>query len=143
VIVYLDTSVLMKLFIDDEQGSDAAEKLWMQSSFVVCSQVGYAESRAALAAMRRSNRLSVSQFRDAKQSFEDVWEQMSTVPVSLAVIEDAGDLAEKHGLRGYDAVHLGAARAVGVAVFASADIRLLEAASRCGFAVSNPNAATT
>jgi uncharacterized protein len=142
VITYVDTSVLIKLFIDDEQGSEAAERLWLQSSFVVCAQIGYAESRAALAAMRRNERLTVAELREAKKSFEDLWTQMSTVPVSSGIVQEAGDLAEKYGLRGYDAVHLAAARATEVAVFATADVRLLEAARQCGFAVSNPNAIT-
>lgn len=50
----------------------------------------------------------------------------------------AGDLATKHGLRCYDAVHLAAAHLVGADVFSSADRRLCDAASSTGLHVANP-----
>ena len=57
---------------------------------------------------------------------------------SGALVEHASDLAELHGLRGYDAVHLAAALAVGAVVLTSADADLCDAASRAGMHVANP-----
>ena len=52
----------------------------------------------------------------------------------MALARRAGDLAEQHGLRGYDAVHLASAEAVADpdTVFVAADARLLDAAGALG-----------
>jgi hypothetical protein len=50
----------------------------------------------------------------------------------------AGDTADEHGLRGYEATHLAAARHIGADVFSSADRRLCSAASESGLHVANP-----
>lgn len=60
------------------------------------------------------------------------------VPVTTELVHAAGDLAEVEGLRGYDAVHLVAAIAAQVTVVATADTKLLDAARRRHFDVSNP-----
>ena len=54
MITYVDSSVLLKLLVDDEAGTDAAERLWLESTYVVCAEIGYAEARAALASTHRS-----------------------------------------------------------------------------------------
>ena len=66
MITYIDTSVLLKLLVDDEVGSDAAQRLWLESDFVVCAEIGYAEARAALAAARRAGRLDADGLSIAK-----------------------------------------------------------------------------
>jgi uncharacterized protein len=138
VITYVDTSVLLKLLLDDEAGAEAAERLWLESEFVVCAEIGYAEARAALASARRNARLDGRALSIAKGEFETLWAQVDVVPVTTEVVLAAGDLAEVEGLRGYDAVHLAAAIAANVAVFATADDGLLAAARRRRFDVANP-----
>lgn len=138
MITYLDTSVVLKLLVDDELGSDAAEHLWLESDFVVCAEIGYTEARAALAAAHRSARLTSRSHTAAKAEFEGLWAQIDVVVVSTAVIRAAGDLAESEMLRGSDAVHLASALASGAGVFAAADDRILAAARRQGLATSNP-----
>lgn len=138
MITYVDTSVLLKLLVDDELGGDAAERLWLESDFVVCVEIGYAEARAALAAVHRNSRLTTRSYRVAKEELEALWTQVDVVVVSAALVRAAGNLAESEMLRGYDAVHLAASLAAGSAVFASADDRLLAAAQRNGLSISNP-----
>lgn len=138
MITYVDTSVLLKLLVDDEVGGDAAERLWIESSYVVCAEIGYVEARAALASGRRSDRLDDRSLRTAKLQLDSLWDQVDVVPVTTSLIRTAGDLAEDEGLRGYDAVHLTAAVVAKVTVVATADTKLLEAAMRRGFDVSNP-----
>ncbi len=138
MITYVDTSVVLKLLVDDELGGDAAERLWLDSDFVVCAEIGYAEARAALAAAHRAARLTMRSHSSAKTELEGLWTQVDVVVVNTAVIRAAGDLAESEKLRGYDAVHLAAGLASGATVFASADGRLLDAARRRGLATSNP-----
>ncbi len=138
MITYFDTSILVKLLIDDEAFGAESERLWRDSDFAVCAEIGYAEARAALAAVRRSGRLSAASLRTAKAQLELLWEQTSLVVVDTDLVRSAGELAERDALRGYDAVHLAAAIAGQVTVFASADRQLVEAARRRGFGVAEP-----
>lgn len=143
MITYVDTSVLLKLLVDDEVGGDAAERIWLDSDHLVCAEIGYVEARAALAAVRRAGRLSAPALRTAKAEFEELWSQVNAVTVTTPLVQHAGSLAERDALRGYDAVHLAAGLEAGVTVFASADDRLLEAARRHRLATSNPLHAAT
>jgi uncharacterized protein len=138
VITYVDTSVVLKLLVDDELGGDAAERLWLDSDYLICVEIGYAEARAALAAAHRNARLSTRLHATAKAELNGLWAQVDVVTITTALIQSAGDLAESEKLRGYDAVHLAAGIAAGVTVFSSADDRLLAAARRHRLATSNP-----
>jgi len=138
VIAYIDTSVLLKLFVVDEPGADAVERLWLGADRVTCAEIGYAEARAALAAMRRARRLDARALRSARDELDSLWEQLDVVVIDTALVRAAGDLAEAEGLRGYDAVHLAAAIVVGATILASADTDLVAAATRRGFNVANP-----
>ena len=138
MITYVDTSVLLKLLLDDDVGADAVELLWLESDFVVCAEIGYAEARAALASARRGARLDDAALLTAKAELETLWAQVDVVPVTTEVVHTAGDLAEVEGLRGYDAVHLAAAIAAEVTVVATADDNLLAAARRRRYDVANP-----
>lgn len=138
MISYFDTSILMKLLIDDEAYRPESERLWLDSDYVVSAEITYVEARAALAAARGSRRLTAAAARTAKNELEMLWEQLSIVVVDTALVRAAGDVAERDGLRGYDAVHLAAAIAGHVTVVASADRRLVEAARGRGFSVAAP-----
>lgn len=136
MITYFDTSILMKLLIDGEPFGPESERLWVESDFAVCAEIGYVEARAALAAVRRDGRLSAAGLRIAKDQLELLWEQMSVVVVDRELVRAAGDLAEVDALRGHDAVHLAAAVAGEVTVVASADRQLVEAARAAGVSPS-------
>lgn len=139
VSTYFDTSMLMKLLIDDETYRPESERLWLDSDYVVCAEIGSVEARAALAAARRRGRLSARAVRTAKDQLERLWEQVSIAVVDAALVRAAGDLAERDGLRGSDAVHLAAAITGQVTVVASADRQLVEAARRRGLGVAGPS----
>lgn len=136
MITYFDTSILMKLLIDDEPFRAESERLWVESDFAVCAEIGYTEARAALAAVRRTERLTAAALRTANDELELLWEQVSVVVVNTELVRAAGDLAEHDALRGYDAVHLAAAITCQASVVASADRQLVAAARRRGFAVA-------
>jgi predicted nucleic acid-binding protein len=139
VIVYFDTSALVPLLVV-EAGSRAARELWDRASRVVSIRLLYPEARAALAQAQRNGRLTARQLRSAVRGLEDHYEQLDLVELDETLAHDAGDLAEAHGLRGYDAVHLAAARRLDDAdlVVATGDAALLTAAQRLGL-----NTATT
>jgi len=138
LITYFDTSILTKLLIDDEAYRPESERLWLDSDYVVCAEIGYVEARAALAAARRHDRLDAAASRIAQNELERLWEQVSIVVVDTALVRAAGDVAERDRLRGYDAVHLAAALTGQVTVVASADRQLVEAARRRGLGVAGP-----
>ena len=139
MISYFDTSILLKLLIADEASRAESQRLWVDSDFAVCAEIGYAEARAALAALRRNERLSAAALRTANDQLELLWGQMSVVVVDTELVRAAGALAEREALRGYDAVHLAAAIAGQVTVVASADRQLVEAAHQRGFGVAEPS----
>ena len=105
-----------------------------QATVVATSGVAYPETRAALARRRRERALTAAAFTRAKRAFEDDWPRYLAVEASASVCREAGELAERYRLRGYDAVHLASylevARRAGVAEtrFSSFDERLNRAA---------------
>ena len=138
MITYIDTSVLLKLLVDDEVGADTAQRLWLDSDFVLCAEIGYAEARAALASARRGGRLDARGLSTAKAELNALWAQVDIVPVTTELVLAAGHLAESEGLRGYDAVHLAASLAGRATVVATADSQLLAAAQHHRLSVANP-----
>ncbi len=137
MITYVDTSVLIKLLIN-EIGTAEASAIWDEPDVLVCSRLGHVEARAALTAARQQGRISEVVSGEALSGLEVLWSQLSIVEIDEDLMRFAGDTAEAHGLRGYDAMHLAAARHVGADVFSSADRRLCAAASESGLHVANP-----
>lgn len=137
MILYLDTSSLIKLFID-ETHCDLVRS-WVDQVAVLCSsRVAYPEAMSAIARRWRAGDFDDEEFRVLRQALADQWQNF--VVVNLEEVA-AGDLAVDHGLRGFDAVHLAAAlgllsRAGSVAVFFSSfDDRLNQAAGSEGLVV--------
>ncbi len=96
-----------------EAGSDEAGSLWDASDLIFTSRLSYAEARAALTAARRPRRLSQKELEDGKRFLDGRFQEMDLVEVTQGIVRSAGDLAEAHGLTGYDAVHLASALAIG------------------------------
>ncbi len=105
MILYLDTSSLVKLYVE-EPGSDDVRRLVEQAEIVTSSVVAYPEARAALARRWRERSLTVAGHRRAKTALEADWPHVLALDVGVAVARNAGDLAERHRLRGFDALHL-------------------------------------
>lgn len=111
MIVYFDTSAIVSIVID-EASSLIAARLWDDADRVVSCRLAYVEGRAALAMARRMNRLDEDELRLAVQDFESLHAQLDVVEVTPGLVQDAGSLAERFALRGYDAVHLASAQLV-------------------------------
>jgi len=65
VTLYLDTSSLVKLYVA-EAGSDVVRQLVAEAAVVATCVVAYAETRAALARLRRERVLTAAEFASAK-----------------------------------------------------------------------------
>jgi uncharacterized protein len=137
VILYLDTSSLVKLYVE-EGDSDRVVELVASSEAAATSIVAYAEARAAFARRHRENALKLREYRRLVSSLNEDWESYLIVQIRDEMVRSAGDLAEKHGLRGFDAIHLASAMALrdGLKtpiVFSSSDQRLNDASRSEGF----------
>ena len=108
MIVYLDTSSLVKLYVLEED-SHTIEKLVESSDVVATSLIAYAEARSAFARRLREDIFSNDEYRQILSRFDQDWENCLRIGVTGDLVRRAGDLAEKHGLRGFDAIHLSSA----------------------------------
>jgi predicted nucleic acid-binding protein len=136
VILYLDSSSAVKLYVEEEHSAEV-ERTVQAADRVSSSRIAYAEIRAAFAAAWRAGRIAEQPYRGLVQAFNGDWRRYIRVSPSEAVIRLAGDLAEKHGLRGYDAVHLASALSIKKLTledvsFSSRDQDLSQAASAEG-----------
>lgn len=121
-----------------EEGSELASELWATPHPAISSILSYAEGCAALAAARRGARLTAATHAHALQHFESLYDELSLIGIDLALAREAGELAEKSALRGYDAVHLASALSAGAITLVSWDEDLRLAAARNGCALAPP-----
>lgn len=133
MILYLDTSALVKLYVN-EPGRPAVIRQVDGAAAVATARVTYAEARAAFARKRREGGIDGKGLRQVLERFDGEWPAYTVVDVSEPVVRRAGALAERHALRGYEALQLAAAvelqREGGEVSFACFDDRLLRAARR-------------
>jgi predicted nucleic acid-binding protein len=103
--LYLDTSSLFKLYVE-EPGSDDVRQELSEASAGATSLVTYAEARAAFARVRRLGNITAAGLRSVKRDFDSDWLIYVIVPPSDAICRSAGQLAERYNLRGFDSIHL-------------------------------------
>jgi len=139
LILYLDTSTLLKLYIKEED-SDAIEDLVQSADQTNTSLIAYAEGRAGLARAHRLGRLNERERVAATTEFESRWSALGLIPVSEELVTFAGRLTDAYPLRGYDAVHLASALTLQSdsmqrVVFSTSDGQLKSAARAEGLTV--------
>jgi uncharacterized protein len=105
VILYLDTSSLVKLYVE-EAGSDAVRRLVEGADRIAVSVVAYPEARAAFARRRREGGLTAAGWRGATTALERDWSRLVRVGVTEDVYRAAASLAERHALKALDSLHL-------------------------------------
>jgi len=132
MILYLETSNLVKLYVE-EPDSENIKRRVTESDVVATSLVSYVEARAALARKFREKDLAGSDYETVKAALDRDWDSLFVLKLTDALAKMAGNLAEKHGLRGYDSIHLASALELRKAVaslvlFSSSDARLGKAA---------------
>ncbi len=135
MILYLDTSALVKLLIV-EQGTDAVREASARAEALATSLLTYAESRSALSRKRREGTLTDESHAELVRRFEGIWSECFVMHVDESRVRAAGLLSEVHGLRAFDAVHLSAALSLrnpdASLAFLTADRRLAQAAEAEG-----------
>jgi len=132
LILFLDTSALVKLYVEEDHS--AAVREWVDEAEVVAAcRVAYPEAVSALSRRMRAGDLSKREYGVASRAFRRDWDRLAVV--DFREIE-AGRLAAKHGLRGLDAIHLSSAVTIASApagpdvIFSSFDTALNRAAVR-------------
>jgi predicted nucleic acid-binding protein len=137
VIAYFDTSALVPLFIN-EPSTERCTLLWNEATRVVGVRLLYPEARASLARAERMSRVSRAQHTAAIRELDDIISEIDHIELTADLARLAGDVAQRYGLRGYDAVHLAAASTVAdrELVVVTGDDDLATAATSMGISVA-------
>jgi predicted nucleic acid-binding protein len=129
---YVDASALLKVYVEEHESAEARR--------ILADPHEWASGRHTLIEVRRNlvRLLDGAAHRKYRQWFETHWAEMTVVELNDVVCERAADISEVTGARSLDALHLGAASAVGaeeglpVVTF---DRRLAAAARSLGWTV--------
>jgi uncharacterized protein len=147
---FLDSSALVKRYAT-ETGTAWVTGLVAPATgnLILVARITGVETVAALARKRKGNLLSQP---DAATALATLRKELAglfiTIEVTIALLTSAADLADKHALRGYDAVQLAAAleangerrkRKLAPLVLVTADTELLDAAAAEGLTTDDPN----
>jgi len=106
--VYFDTSALVKRYIK-ETGSQDVARLVAEADHPATSIVAEAELPAALARAVRVGVLDQPDAAAALKAWERDCEELLWIQLPQITARQAGQLAWREGLRGYDAMHLAVA----------------------------------
>ncbi len=136
MILFCDTSALVKLYVKEESSDEmcaAAEK----AKAIAVSRISWAETMATLARRVRECPSDAGAIETVRARFQNNWSSFAIVEVTQPLVELAGDYADTFALRAYDGVQLAAARMLqaetdGAFCFACFDLRLQKAASVLG-----------
>ena len=135
--VYLDTSSLVKLYVEEPDSSDV-QALVGQAEVVVTSVLAYPEARATFARRRRERLMTAAETKAAIRQLDADWPRLVAIVCDDGLAREAGRLADKHAVRGADAVHLASFEALLAQCddedvrFSCADARLTRAARALG-----------
>src|SRR5208337_4616171 len=105
MIVYLDTSSLVKLYV--QEAYTALVKKWVEEAEIVATcRIAYPETMSAMDRRFRQGDLTEKQYDSLIAKFSNEWGRFAAVDFDEL---EAGRLVDLYGLRGFDAVHLSAA----------------------------------
>ena len=132
VILYCDTSALIKLLIREPQSEEMQQFCYRVEAIAVCL-ITWAEAMAGLSRRQREDPASGDDLEQARQHLIEAWESFTIVEVSQKLVETAGRFADAFSLRAYDSVQLATAHELQAitaepVTFACFDRRLNQAA---------------
>ena len=109
MIIYFDTSALMKLFVT-EQHSEVTQRFAAESARVVVSQITWVEMCAGLALKQRTRQVNADISATALDQLRLEWPRYLRLAIDDHLTAEAGDLAQRFGLRAYDGIQLASAQ---------------------------------
>lgn len=132
--LYLDTSALLKLYVD-EADSDACEAFLGQD-------LDWASAAHTLVEVRRNlpRLLEADALADATEQFAADWAQIEVIELDMQLCLAAAVVAEDTGARSLDALHIAAALTSGPRTMVTYDVRLVRAAEFVGLETATPAA---
>jgi len=140
MIVYLDTSSLVKLYV--QEAHTTLVKKWVEEAEIVATcRIAYPETLSAINSRFRQGDVTEKQYDSLIAKFSGEWARFAAVDFDEV---EAGRLVNLYGLRGFDAVHLSAATLLKAdqnnisLSFSSFDEKLNDAASAEGFTILAP-----
>jgi predicted nucleic acid-binding protein len=108
LILYFDTSALVKRYVEEQGSSDVLD--WMDDSELNgTALVTRVEVAAAITCAVRRQVVSQKHARQFLGMFHKEWVNFTRLPITEPLVARADALACEHNLRGYDALHLAAA----------------------------------
>ena len=149
-VYFFDSSALVKRYVA-EIGSSWVLSLCNPNlkNNVFIAAITAVEITAAVSRRAKGGNINPKDAKTVYLQFKnDIQSEYQVVEITDNIINSAMTIAEKHGLRGYDAVQLAAAKAVNdlciannlhSLTFVSADQELNNAAVTEGLVVDNPN----
>ncbi len=138
MILYLDTSSLVKLYVP-EPDADRIKALVTEAASVVTSRIACPEFYSAVTRRLNSKEITRKNYELLCAAFSVDWQRMYALDFDEI---EAGKLVCKHDLRGADAIHLASAKLLAYCdasleiVFSSADRKLNKAAENEGFTLA-------
>lgn len=138
MILFCDTSALVKLYVHEE-GTDAVIEHAAASEIVAVCRVAWVEAMSAMARRVREQALDAAAIAQARQRLVADWPHYLVLEVTQELVDLAGDYAEAFALRAYDSVQLASVFTAhqampGEVTFACFDSRLVKAARALGIA---------
>jgi predicted nucleic acid-binding protein len=139
MILYLDTSALVKLYIDEPNREQVMHAV-KNAKVVASHKIGFVEVHATFARLQRESRLTLKDLQITKDSFSNDWKDYMQISISDSLLQQAADFTEAFSLRAYDSVHLAAAddlqkQSNTKVTFACFDHKLNQAAKIIGLAL--------
>jgi len=139
MIVYLDTSSLVKLYVE-EIDSEKMKDVARNAAAISTAKIAYAEARSAFARKQKEGGFSLNALRKIVEELNRDWESYFVIEITDGLIRFAGDTAERYLLRGFDAIHLASAvhlknKINSEIYFSSHNTRLNQAAEKEGMII--------
>lgn len=136
MILYCDTSALVKLYIAEASSELVTQRLAEADAVAVC-RIAWAEAYAAFSRRAREVPVDAEIIDLAKAALAADWPRFVILEVNQQLVERAGDYADTFALLGYDSIQLAAAFETAritqsPTLFACFDARLNKAAKVLG-----------
>jgi predicted nucleic acid-binding protein len=142
MILYLDTSALVKRYFEEPHSREIIAR-WQASSEIVTSSVAYAEAMAAFQRKKRETEIAYDIILESEKLLRSEWQGFIRIEVNDGLNAVIERVVRKYPLHGFDAIHLASALAVFEQLpddflFACFDQNLLKAARAEGMETYPP-----
>ena len=108
MILFCDTSALVKLYIEEDGSSELRLKVQECDAVAVC-RIAWAEAHAALSRRAREVSEDALLIEQAKTVLASDWPKFVVLDINQHLSELAGDYADTFALREYDSIQMAAA----------------------------------